>query len=259
MRAKRRWNRINAQILVWAGDERLQLKYDGVPIMLPAYNETAKKGARQPFRFESAKDGRDRFIPGTILVTDIINRTDEGGVLKTFDVGEFCDFLERDKEHYFQRGLEIVTEPGDVEAAMAAARPVWEKSQVAKAQQIISQEMDRIAAHEARGEPATKASNADRVAWAVAHLQNQSPEKATFGREELAKALSGQYVGPAEKEAPPVTAADLSTKEILAEAKSVGLKLTRSEMQALLEDDEEQIDFIQQKIKGRREAQAAPA
>ena len=258
MRAKRRWNRINAQILVWAGDEREQLKYDGVPLILPAWNETAKLGPTHPFRFEGAKDSQERLIPGTILVTDIINRTPEGGVVKTFDVGEFCDFLERDKEHYFKRGLEIVTEVADISAAMATARPVWEKSQVTRAQQILSAEMDRIARYDAKGQPAPEGSNAGRVAWAIAHLRGQAPDKAKFGKEELAKVLSGQYVEEATS-AEPVTAHKLSVKEIRAACREVGLKLNKAELEALLDDDEEQIAFIHEKIKVRREAQAAPA
>ncbi len=257
MRAKRRWNRINAQILVWAGDQRGQLKYDGSPFLLPAWNETAKKGPLQPFRFEGAKDGKDRLVPGTILVTDIINRTPEGGIIKTFDVGDFCDFLERDRGYLFDRGLNIVTDVGDVGAAMAEARPAWENSQVSRAQQILTSEMDRIQRYEAKGQPAPEGSNAQNVGWAISLLQTRAPDQARFGKEDLAKVLSGQYVSLEPEK--PATAAVLSAKEIMAEAKSLGLKLNKSELEALVEDDEEQIAFIHEKIAGRREAQAATA
>lgn len=258
MRAKRRWNRINAQILVWAGDKREQLKYNGVPIILPARNETAKKGPKHPFRFEGARTGKNELIPGTIIVSDVINRTPEGGVEKTFDVGEFCDFLERDRAYMFDRGLEIVTEPGDVDAAMSEARPRWEDHQVTRAQLILSLEMDRVSTLERDGKPVLKASNADDVAWAITLLKGREPDVVQFGKDELAAVLSGQYVTPT-KEERKVTPGILSARDIMADAKQVGLKLTKGELEGLLEDDQEQIDFIQAKIKTRREAQAASA
>lgn len=258
MRVKRRWNRINAQILVWAGDERLQLKYNGVPIVVPAYNETAILGPKHPFRFAGAKNGSGNMIPGTILVEDIITRTPEGGVIKAFDVGEFCDFLERDQSWWFDRGLEIVTDPLDVETAMESARPVWEQSQIVRAQQIIAAEMERVASHEAKGQPVPLSSSAKDVEWAVKHLRNRAPEQAQFGKDDLAKVLSGQYVGPPEK-TERLTAEKLSSKELLSSARELGLKLTKSELEGILDDDEDQIAFIKEKIAGRREEQAANA
>ena len=265
MRAKRLWNRINTQILVWAGDEREMLKYDGVPLILPAWNETASKklangspNPASPFRFEGARDGSDRMIPGTVLLEDLINRTPEGGVIKTFDVTTFCEFLERDQAYLFERGLEIVTDPKDVPAAMATARPLWAKNQTARAQQILAQEMDRLAKYEESGRPAPSASNAPRVAWAISMLKGLQPDIAAFGKEELAAVLSGQYVAPSVSEIPP-SAASLSAKEILVEAREIGMKLNKTELEALLEDDAEQIGFIQEKLKARREAQAATA
>jgi len=93
---------------------------------------------------------------------------------------------------------------------------------------------------------------------ASSSLPNLAPDRAKFGKEELAKVLSGQYVEETAG-AEPVTAAKLSVKEIRAEAGKVGLKLNKAELEALLDDDEEQIAFIHEKIKVRREAQAAPA
>ncbi len=42
----------------------------------------------------------------------------------------------------------------------------------------------------------------------------------------------------------------------MADAKEVGLRLAKSEMEGLIEGDEEQIGFVLEKIKKRREAQA---
>jgi len=263
MRAKRRWNRVNAQILVWAGDERKQLKYDGKPILLPAYNETAKVGPSHPFRFESVRNSQDTLIPGTLEVKDIIQRTPEGGVTKVFDVGDFCDFLERDRERLFESGLEIVSAWQDVPAAMQAARPVWEKSQDARAQQILTTEMDRIARFEAKGQPAPEGSNAERVAWAISHLQKRkAADVARFGKEDIAAVLQGQYLPPKEgvTDETPATTDDMSTiKQILAAAKTYGLKLTRSEMEGLLEGDDEQTEFVLKKIEVRKSQAEASA
>ena len=263
MRTKRRWNRVNAQILVWAGDERKQLKYDGKPILLPAHNETAKKGPSHPFRFESVRNGKDELVPGTLKVEDIISRTPEGGVTKIFDVGDFCDFLERDRERLFESGLEIVSSWQDVAAAMEAARPLWDKAQDARAQQILATEMDRISRFEAKGQPAPEGSNSERVAWAISHLQTRkAADVAKFGKEDIAKVLQGQYLPPKEtiSDETPAEAEEMSTiKQILAAAKQHGLKLTRSEMEGLLEGDDEQTEFVLKKIELRKESQAANA
>ena len=256
MRAKRMWNRINSQILVWAGDDREQLKYDGVPILLPARDETAKTAKADPaspFRFEGARDGKDRLVPGTILVKDLVVETAEGGRSKPFDVSLFCEFLERDKPHLFERGLEIVSDVKDVEAAMKNARPLWEQSQVEKAQRILSAEMARISKYEDAGQPAPRASNADRVAWAIKHLHGREHETVAFGKEALSAALAGQYVDtPKAREAAPVVAPRTSMV-IREEAAGVGLKLNKAELEALLDEDEEQIGFIEEKIKLRRQ------
>jgi len=258
MRAKRLWNRINAQILVWSGDEREQLRYDGKPILLPAHNETAQIGKGHPFRFESARDGKDRLIPGTLLVTDVVVDTPSGGVKKVFDVGEFCEFLERDKTHLFERGLEIVGKPDQVQAAMEAARPMWERSQDARAQQILSTEMERISKYEEKGQPAPEGSNAERVAWAISHLQQRrTADVARFGKDDLAAVLSGQFVKPKPQEVAEVE--QLTAKQIMAQAHEVGLKLTKTELEGLIEGDDEQIEFVKEKIKGRKEASEATA
>jgi hypothetical protein len=255
MRAKRLWNRVNAQILVWAGEDPLRLRYDGRHILLPPRNETATTGKGKPYAFESAKDGRDRHIPGTLKVTDVILSTPEGGFTKTFDVGQFCEFLERDRAYLFERGLEIVTDPKDVEPAREAALPGYERSQDARAQQILSTELDRIAKYDAKGQPTPEGSNSGRVAWAVSHLQRRdTADVAQFNAKDIKAVLSGQYLPPKKEEADALER--LTAKQIVEEAQEVGVNVTKTEMLALIEGDNEQIDFILEKIKVKKEAQA---
>ena len=105
-------------------------------------------------------------------------------------------------------------------------------------------------------------SSDDRQALRSPQKRYKAADVAKFGKEDIAKVLQGQYLPPKEtiSDETPAEAEEMSTiKQILAAAKQHGLKLTRSEMEGLLEGDDEQTEFVLKKIELRKDSQAANA
>lgn len=272
--SKSRWNRVQNQIFVWAGDKPLQLKFSGFIFYVPPRTETAKRGPGSPYLFESAKDSNGRTIPGTIVVTDLLHTTPEGGYKKTFDVDACCRFLDRDRARLFEQGFQIVSEPGEIGIAMEESIPLWEQSEDRRAHEIIQSELARQEAFKAKGQEPPESSSAEQVKWAVQHLSRPGRRhaKPAFSTDSLKNVLSGK--APTAEAEPKKTpdeeiaawADDHDAKIDMAgnmrlyqEAKDLGIKLTRTDLAGLLDNDPEMVELVAEKIKVKQEEGQAAA
>lgn len=252
MQVKKLWNRINSQIFVWAGEEPLTLLYDALTFVVPPRFETAKPGIGSIYRLESARNGSGALIPGTIVVADIDTATDTGGSKKEFDVQAMCQYLTRDRDDLFQRGFNIVSTVEEVSIAMEQGIPLYEASQDQRARDILAAELDRQKRFEEKGQPAPPSSSDHHIHWAIRHLKGRAALKATHSPADLRSILEGRYAA----EAPPATVrlpVKYSGASLYDEAKSLDIVLNKTELQAILEGDEEQMGFVRAKIQARRE------
>jgi hypothetical protein len=266
---KRLWNREQNQIFVWAGERPLQLKYSGFIFYVPPRHEVAKVGPGSMYRFESAKDGNGRAVPGTIVVKDILSRTPDGGYSKTFDVDACCRFLDRDRQRLFERGFQIVSEPGEIGVAMDDALPRYEAAEDARAHQILATEMERQKGFRDKGQDPPESSSAEQVAWAMKHLSRpgRKADRPEYGADQIKAVLSGTAPpSPEATAAPPVVETvpvDIPDDEVeknirlYHEAKEAGVKLTRTELAGLLENDTEMVELVIDKLKVKQEGAQA--
>ena len=273
---KRRWNRVQSQIFVWAGEKPLHLKYSGFNFHVPGRHDIAKPGPGSIYTFESARDSEGRYVPGTLEVKDILHVTPEGGYTKTFDVDAACRFFDRDKNMLFEKGFQIVSNPGEIEVAMEDCIPLWEESEDERAQQILTTEMERQESFKAKGQDPPRSSSADQVAWAVAHLNRpgRKADRPDFDADDLKATLAGRapepladFAAAAAKKArvPDEDKHPIPEKDVAAnmrlydEAREMGVKLSRSELAALLEDDHEMIGLVREKLEVKRKEAAEEA
>lgn len=248
----RRWTRVQSEILVWCGDEPLELAYDAQTLWVPPVDKIAKVGIGSPYRLPAATTKAGVPLPGTVVIEDVIVDTAEGGAKVAFSVRDFCGFLERDMPELFDRGFDIVSDPDDVRPAQIEGRPLYEASLDARAKEIIDQELARRKQLEDSGRPLTAASNEKDVVWAFRHRQKRGAARPSVSTEDLFAAASGGYVkGP---EAPAVAP---TGKTLVAECESLGIVLTKAELLGLLRDDAEQTSIVMDKIAARHRTAAA--
>lgn len=272
MQVKRRrlWNRVNQQIFVWAGEEAKEIKYSGFRFKIPPRTETAKKGKHSIYKFESARDSKDRLIPGTVAVTDVMHSSPNGGVHRIFDVAACCEYIQRDKDALFDQGLAIVSDPNDVDEAMAEIQPLYEASQDKRAHQILQDEMERQRKMSEKGQIVTERENPQVVQWAMAHLARRGKTvKPAISTEAIAAVLEGRVnvEVPPRPEAEPVSDAPApeapsnpnGNKELYRECEEWGVRLSKRELESLVTGDEEQIGFITEKLRAKKEAAQAEA
>ena len=253
MQVKKLWNRVNRQIFVWAGEEPLTLLYNALTFVIPPRFETAKPGVvGSIYRHESARNGSGDLIPGTIVVEDEDMATDTGGSKRVFDTQEMCLYLTRDRDDLFQRGFNIVSTIDEVSIAMEQGIPLYEASQDERARGILAAELDRQKRFEEKGQPAPPSSSDHHIHWAIRHLKSRAPARATHSPADLRSILEGRYAA----DAPPATVrlpVKYSGAALYDEAKSLDIVLNKTELQAILEGDEEQMNFVRAKIQARRD------
>ena len=191
-RRRRFYQTIQKQILVWPGEEPERIEYNGQPMYVPGRTEIAQDG-KGFYRADSAIDAHGVFIPGTLVVSDQIRRTPEGGTDKHFDVALFCAYLERDRDDLWQRGLEVVTNVADVEEAASEALPRYEKSMDERARNIIVAELERRRRLEERGNPVQAGSSEHLVVWAFEHQKRRGyTSKPKVTTEDLQRVMLGE-------------------------------------------------------------------
>ena len=272
VKKRRMWRRVNSQIFLWAGEEPKEIKYSGFRFKIPPRTETARKSTDQPgsvYKFESARDSKDRLIPGTIVVEDVITQSPSGGVHRVFDVSACCEYLQRDTPALFDQGFAIVSDVADIGPAMEEVLPLYEATQDKRAHKILQGEMERQAKMAEKGQIVTERENPHVVEWAMAHLARRgktvSPahDVAEIGAVLTGKARAvdplpaGVPVDDTPKPEPASTPSD--NKELYRECQDLNLRLNKRELEALVTGDDEQLGFIRSKLRAKREAIAAPA
>lgn len=269
----RRWSRLQSQILVWCGDEKLEIGFNAALIVVPPVNEVAKVGIRSPYRLPSATTKAGVPLPGTVLVEDVVIQNEDGGWKKIFDVTDLCNFLERDCPELFARGFAILSEPEDVTAVQKENRPMYEKSLDAKARDILALELTRRKRFEDNGQPAPPGSNEQDVTWAIRHQRTRAAARRTtadLSTADIYNALAGQFTvnaggslpnpNPAEEPAPqyaPPTQGHISAASMIEEADELGIKLTPADLKGLIRGDTPTFEFVAEKIK-LKQAMAIP-
>jgi hypothetical protein len=251
---------VQSQILVWCGDERLDLGYDGSFIAVPPMNEIAKVGIRSPYRLPAATTKAGVPLPGTVIVEDVIVQKEDGGYKKIFDVSDLCAFLERDCPELFQRGFQIVSDPEDVKAVQMEGRPLYEASQDARARDILGLELSRRKRYEDAGQPAPPGSNEQDVIWAIRHQQMRAARKAKtleVSSADIYAAMAGTYTGPTpgvEADAPIVESTEqVSASSMIDEADELGVSLTKADLSGLIRGDKDIYAYVAEKLKIKRE------
>lgn len=256
----RRYNKVQSHILVWCGDEPLEVMYNAVPMLIPPINEFARVEPGTPYRLPGATTKAGVPLPGTILVQDQSEMTPEGGFVTTFKVNDFCAFLERDCPELFARGFNIVTDPEDVRDVQLEGRPLYEASLDAKASAILEAELVRQKKLEEAGRPITVAPNEQQVIWAFQHKQKRGSQKPALSKDTILGAITGTYMP---QEAPAIPSVEAKTAQgIIDECEALGINLTKSDLMALIRQDAEMLPFVMEKIalkKKEREESAAPA
>jgi hypothetical protein len=265
----RRWSKLQSQILVWCGDEKLEIGFNAALIAVPPVNQVAKVGIRSPYRLPSATTKAGVPLPGTVLVEDVVIQTEEGGWKKIFDVTDLCNFLERDCPELFLRGFAILSDPEDVTVVQKENRPLYEKSLDTKARDILALELTRRKRFEDNGQPAPPGSNELDVTWAIRHQRTRAAARRTgadLSTADIYNALAGTFAvnapdptpteDPAPQYAPP-TQEHVSAASMIEEADELGIKLTPADLKGLIRGDKPTFEFVAEKIK-LKQAMAIP-
>jgi hypothetical protein len=257
---------VQSHILVWSGDEPLEIGWNGDVIYIPPMREVAKPGIGSPYRLPSAKNRDGVMLPGTILVEDVIVTTQSGGYKKIFDVSDLCAFLERDMPQLFKRGFQIVSDPEDVRIVQTECRPLYEVSQDDRARSLLAEELQRRKKYEDSGQPAPPGSNAADVEWAIRHqkLRQSQRRKAgvEYSTEDIYSALAGTFdpaaladepeaAAPAPPSVQPVAPEAplrVSGASMIDEADELSVNLTKADLAGLIRGDKETYEYIREKL-----------
>jgi hypothetical protein len=264
----KKFHRLQEFILVWPGDEAKPVMYDGELFVMPPHDQVAEVGPGMPYRYESVHDpATGRKIPGTMVVKDRIQDTPTGGRVKLFDVVEFCDWLESNREDLINQGLGIVDSTDEVAQAMAVGRPKYERSQDDYARTILQQELERRKKWDQKGIPAPQSSSEHKVLWAAQHLENRAKQAPAMSDDAIRRVLGGGTVVERPKvgaqiaadAAPGVNDAERAPGELFDLAESAGITLTKAEMGKLLRNDLEYRDHLLKQIAAKQEGVPTPA
>jgi len=264
-------DRVNKYILVWCGDEREQVSFDGEVFYVPGIDEVAKIEPGSPFKFESVRDRSGAPIPGTVVVADRHAMID-GNRIKVFDADLFVLWAEKLRPDLGDRGLLIVDLPEEVDEAKAEGRPFYERSQDANARHVLEAELFRRRKFEEKGTPPPPSSSEHRVAWAIKHLNERGATLTLIPTSDIVGALTGapvqtkptsllertlrgEPVRPPVQPPAPRVSASVGGNETYARAKALGVKLVKDELECLLMDDAETIKDVQARI-AEKELQA---
>jgi len=262
MPRKKLSDRTRMYVIVWPGDEDLQLQFDGELFWVPSRDHSADPRDRSKhWRMPSATTPKGEFIPGTIVVKDEYAVID-GNRIKRFDAYEMVTHLESvSGEKVTQRGLAVVESWDEVAEAMAEGRPLYEASRDREAEKYLQDELARRAELQRMGQPVMPSSSEPKVKWAIAHLQSRGLSRlSAIETDAIRAALSGNAApaGPAVPRPPiapatPVAAELASAEEIFEQAANVGLTLKKPELEGLLRGDVETRKAIAEQIKKRTE------
>jgi len=251
-------------IACWPGDERVELKYDGLVVVVPAVDEVARigqKGDPSPFRFQAARSVDGELLPGTVRLTAESGVNADGAKVEHFNPEDWLKGLYDVNEKLFARGLMVVMEPHEVPAALIAGRPLWIEKQLEAWEEEVSNERMRRKSFEERGDPVPPLSvpSARSLKKAVENLEKyrrvQLEDQISGDR--LFEALGGTADTPEavrKLEAPPPAAEAPETaapeptaptsekfealaRDLWAECKKAGVALKSAQKTGLLDSD----------------------
>lgn len=257
-------DRINSYIVCWPGDEREQIGFDGEVFYLPPMDQIAEANVPgSVYKFDSARNRSGDFVAGTVVVADRHAMID-GNRIKVFDADMFVRWVEQIRGDLLDRGLFIVDMPEEVEEAHKEGRPVYERSQDARARTILEAELFRRRKWEEKGTPPPPSSSEHLVAWAIKHLNERGTTLSQIATDSIVGALSkGSSSPPKDKietalgrgtqRTPPraIPAAENTGEgvKLYSQAKNLGVKLLKEELEGLLADEDEAVGQVRQKIK----------
>ncbi len=267
---KKLWSKKNSVIFVWPGEEPLELKYDGMLIVLPPRDAVSRPAAGSRYTHEAAELA-GRKVPGTIVLEDVTVLTVEGGYRTLVNVDHVCRYLTRDRDDLFARGFNIVESADQIQEAMTLGIPLYAESQVARARAVLSREMQRQKGYKDRGETPPPSTSEKLIAWAVNHLR-RIPQQQAHRLEDLAAVMEGRAETPSAQMAPGVTVSAPVEGDVMARAGAVfqaaqaaGIRLNGVEMGNLLRGHEDTIVQVLTKIRAkeandtRKQAEAVAA
>jgi hypothetical protein len=264
VRRRRHVDRVSTYILVWPGDEREQLQFDGEVFWLPSINEVATPGGDSPFRYESAKDAKDEHIPGTVRIYDRVQNVD-GNRVKIFSADEFVNWVEGVRHDLLDRGMMICDLATEVPEAIAEGRPLWEASRDAWARLTLEAELNRRRKWEEKGLPPPPSSSEKKVLQALAHMRDRGTEITQIPTADIVGALSGTLPPKGNGQPKPSTPTPeefieekADGKQLFVQAQNFGVKVNKAELEGLMLDDEETCALIAERIRDKAEAAAAP-
>lgn len=257
------FSRPHEYIVVWPGDEPIDIVAGGQYVRVPSRNDCSwKPGTRPedrgPYRFPAAVDSSGEPIPGTIVLSDAFGSTPGGAVEKKFDAVGFLQAFQSTAfgAAVLARGMTVVESSGDVEAAIAANRAAWEEAAVAGWEQTLRDELDRQAKYKEKGHPAPPPTEREglNIKAAMAGLAALRTRRAArgFSESELKAALSGEEA--------PVTPGDplvelaKSASDIFQQAIAMNLPLRKDEMEGLLRRDLRTMESVKLRIESANDS-----
>lgn len=271
-------DRVNSFIMVWCGDEKEQVGFDGEVFNLPPIDGVATLGPGTGYKFESARDRAGDYVPGTLRVSDR-HAVIDGNRVKVFDADMFVKWTETIRTDLLDRGMLIVDLPEEVEEAKVEGRPLWEKSQDTRARSVLEAELFRRRRWEEKGTPPPPSSSEHLVAWAIKHLNERGSALSMIQTDQIIGALSkGSSMPPrgalenAMRGVPTAqpSRSNVASTPVLADgpegvllyrkAMALGVKLLKDDLEGLLSDDDGTVGEVRQRVKEKeQELQAMEA
>lgn len=190
------WSKKNSVVFVWPGEERLEIRYDGMPIVVPPRDVIGRVGLGSPYTHEAAEVG-GRKVPGTAVIEDVTTITPEGGYRTALAIDHLCRYLTRDRDDLFGRGFNVVESVDQIQEAITLGIPLYAESQVRRAREVLSREMQRQKTYKDRGETPPASTSEKLIAWAVNHLRSVGPQQQAHRLEDLTAVMEGRAEAPA--------------------------------------------------------------
>lgn len=248
------WSKKNSVVFVWPGEEPLELQYDGTRIVVPARDVIGRVGVGSIYTHEPAEMS-GRKIPGTAVIEDITTVTPEGGYKTMLSIDHLCRYLTRDRDDLFRRGFNICESVDLIQEALTLGIPLYSESQIKRAREVLSREMQRQKGYKDRGETPPPSTSEHLVSWAVKHLKSVGPQAQAHRLEDLAAALDGR--GPEPQQIAAIGDVVVDASDLMAQAgaafqaaRAANLKLNGVEMTQLLSGNENMIAMVLTRVRG---------
>lgn len=244
-------------ILVWAGNERRGLSWDGEVVFIPCRDEVFD----QRYRFQSAKDGDGKYIPGTVVVSDVTARDPETGLMKHIvNARTFLEQTQINSAKLFASGLIAVNDVEDIPEAMAISEKRWARTLESADLRVMQEEAQRISEHHKQGLPVPPMSEKRAVEVRDAMARQSERNRLRTGQTrvleaDLNKLLEGGSIEdkpPSVEEIMTPSLPPVTPDELFEECAALGVELSREEKAGILARDKRVMDAV-----AKRNEQAA--